>query len=72
MSKTICIEWSSDDILHQAKQDKVELTEKQADEILDILKHKHDANIGINWETISTVISLYIGNMYANQVEYNG
>ena len=70
MSKTICIEWSSEDVLHQAKQDGVILTEVQAEEILDILKHKHDASIGISWETISTVISLYTGNMYSNQTEY--
>jgi hypothetical protein len=71
MSKTICIEWSSEDILHQAKEDGVKLTEAQADEILDILKHKHDANEGINWMVISTVISLYTGNMYINQEKYD-
>ena len=70
MTKTICIEWSSEDVLHQAEQDKVELTEEQAIEILEILEHKHDATIGINWDVISTVISLYTSNMYSNQIKY--
>ena len=67
---SITIAWSVDDVLHQAKQDKVELTKEQAREILDILKHKHDSNEGINWTIISTVISLYTGNMYVNQEKY--
>ena len=60
MSKTICIEWSSEDILLQAKQDGVILTEKQAEEILNILIAKHDATIGINWDIITFTTQNYL------------
>ncbi len=62
--KEISIVWSTEDILYQAEEDKVKLTEVQADEILDILKAKHDATIGISWEVITTITDLYINGHY--------
>lgn len=60
MSRVISIKWSTDDVLHQAKEDSVELTEEQAIEILEILDRKHDATIGINWDVISSHIDMYL------------
>lgn len=41
-------DWHVEDVLGQAPW----LSEDQAEEILEILADKHDANIGINWENI--------------------
>jgi hypothetical protein len=43
-------------VLHQAKQKGVKLTEDEANEILLEMERKHDADIGINWETIDDYI----------------
>jgi hypothetical protein len=52
----ISIIWSTEDVLHQAKQKGVKLTEDEANEILLEMERKHDADIGINWETIDDYI----------------
>jgi hypothetical protein len=61
--KTIEIKWSTEDVLLQAENAGFELTEDQADEILESLKDNHDANIGINWD----VISFYIGDYFGRE-----
>ena len=38
------------------------LTNDEARQILQLMKHKHDANIGINWETIGAWIDYYKRN----------
>ena len=38
----------------------VELTEEQADVILDNVLHYHDANVGINWDVLDFHIDNYI------------
>lgn len=50
--KTITIKWSTDDVLMVADKMEVQLSEKEADEILDQLLRYHDANVGINWDVI--------------------
>ena len=52
----INITWSTEDVLHQAKQKGVNLTEDEANEILLEMERKHDADIGISWETIDVYI----------------
>ncbi|MEC8306439.1 MAG: hypothetical protein VXZ72_01070 [Chlamydiota bacterium] len=52
----INITWSTEDVLHQAKQKGVNLTEDEANEILLEMERKHDADVGINWETIDVYI----------------
>ena len=41
--------WSIDD----------SLTNVEARKVLQLIKDKHDANIGVNWETIGAVIAYY-------------
>jgi hypothetical protein len=60
--KTISIIWSTEDVLQQAKDMEIELSEAQADEVLEIMKHKHDATIGINWDVIACHIQMYLNN----------
>jgi hypothetical protein len=58
--KTIAIKWCTEDVLWQAEQLDLELTENQADDILESLENKHDASIGINWDVISYYIEDYL------------
>ena len=52
----IHITWSTEDVLHQAKEKGVKLTEDEANEILLHMERKHDADIGISWGTIDDYI----------------
>jgi len=52
----ISIIWSTEDVLHQAKEKGVKLTEDEANEILLQMERKHDADIGISWQTINDYI----------------
>ncbi len=47
----ITIEWSTDDVL-SVRED---LTDEQADEVLEDVKRGHDASIGVNWTVIEAV-----------------
>lgn len=58
--KTIAIKWGTEDVLWQAEQLDLELTEEQADDILESLENKHDASVGINWDVISYYIEDYL------------
>lgn len=53
MSKTlrIEIEWHKDDVQEQ----RPDLTDEQAGDVLDYMDRKHDPCVGINWETIDAV-----------------
>ena len=46
--KKITITWCIDDVLAVDHS----LTPKQAREVLRLMKHRHDASIGINWDVI--------------------
>ena len=52
----ISIIWTTENVLHQAKEKGVKLTEDEADEILLHMERKHDADIGISWTTIDVYI----------------
>ena len=58
--KTISIKWSTDDVLGVAENMDIELTEKEADGILEKLEYYHDAELGINWLVIESYIEQYI------------
>lgn len=58
--KTISIKWSTEDVLCQSEQLDLELTEDQADDILESLENRHDASVGINWDVISFHIENYL------------
>jgi acyl-homoserine lactone acylase PvdQ len=58
--KTIVIKWSTEDVLAMAESMDIELTETQADQILDNLIKYHDANVGINWDVINFHIENFI------------
>lgn len=61
--KTIVIKWSTEDVLAMAESMDIELTETQADQILDNLIKCLDANVGINWDVINFHIEDYLNKI---------
>jgi hypothetical protein len=49
-SRIIVDDWHVDDVLNQ----RPDLTEDQACEVLALIAHNFDANIGINWDVIDS------------------
>jgi len=60
LDNTIFIAWSEEDVLSVNPL----LSKKDVDVILDVLVRKHDAEYGINWETIRCTIDLYLDDEY--------
>jgi uncharacterized Zn ribbon protein len=58
--KTISIKWSTDDILMTAQDMEINLTNDEADTILDNLAENHDAELGICWAVIENYIQQYV------------
>ena len=55
--RQIKLVWSTDDVLIKADEMDIDLTESDADTILETLEQKHDASIGICWDVIGCYIS---------------
>ncbi len=53
---TIEIRWSVEDVLDQAEQLKIKLSKKEAQNILQDIHRRHDASIGVSWDTITYYI----------------
>ncbi|MEO8964711.1 MAG: hypothetical protein ABI370_08570 [Gammaproteobacteria bacterium] len=51
LTKQISIKWHIDDVLSV----RPDLTHLQASKVLEHLKRKHDADVGVNWEVIEAV-----------------
>ena len=51
----ITISWHIEDVQQQDST----LTDDEARQILQLIKHKHDANIGVNWEVIDAWIDYF-------------
>lgn len=67
--RTISIVWSIEDVYERAEHCQVELTEKEALEVLSNLKNKHDAEIGINWDVIDSMISYIVADSQFEEEE---
>ena len=52
--------WQVDDILMYAKQEEINISEEEAQEILDRIGRRWDASIGISWDTISYYLDLHL------------
>lgn len=57
---TISIVWGLEDIEDRAKQNGYILMEGETLEVLELLKEKHDCNVGITWEVIDDYISMVV------------
>lgn len=62
-NEVVCsILWQREDVHQQAEDDGVELTDKEADEVLILADSNHDAEQGISWETLSACINRVIAD----------
>lgn len=53
----IClIIWTGDDVRTIANQNKKRLSNKRINEIVSELERRHDASIGVNWDTIEFLV----------------
>ncbi|TCC88551.1 hypothetical protein EZ428_18085 [Pedobacter frigiditerrae] len=57
---TISILWGLQDVEDRAKDNGYELKKGEAQKVLDMLKDKHDCNIGITWEVIDDYLSYVV------------
>ena len=57
------ITWGIEDIIAQAEEDDILLTEEQGAVVLKYLDDHFDCNIGINWEVISSAIRFLYGDI---------
>ncbi len=44
--------WQREDVLGKAEELGINITPEQADEILDEMDHRQEAEVGISWDTI--------------------
>lgn len=56
----ISISWGLPDIYERAAHCDCELTEDEAIKVLNLLEQKHNAEIGINWDVIDSMISYIV------------
>jgi hypothetical protein len=54
--------WHIDDVASQAEDKGQTLTEDECREVLAMVMHRHDCNIGINWEVIDYWIYVIVGD----------
>lgn len=52
----IALVWQADDVEMRAEERDIELTPEQVGDILHLLDHKHDASLGVSWDTIDYYI----------------
>lgn len=60
MITEIAIKWHIEDVKMRGKQRKIELTDEQASDILQIVEKRHDCEIGISWDTIDIHTDIYL------------
>ena len=51
--------WCEDDVLELAMEEGIKCSRKHAREIIDEIDHKHDATMGISWDTIRIYLNEY-------------
>ena len=55
-NRTFC-SWHSEDIECKAKEMNITLTYDEISEVINLIEHNHDANIGVNWDGIEFAIN---------------
>lgn len=51
--------WSVEDVLERANERGMKISKGEAEDIIEEMEHRHDATIGINWDTIDS----YLGDL---------
>ena len=53
MITSISIVWTDEDVIAQAEDMKITLTEYEIEDVLTQMEKNHDASLGINWDVIA-------------------
>ena len=61
-------EWAKEDVIYTAEERGINLTEKEAIDILYYMEHYFDASIGINWDFINHCIDQYLKDVKEGKV----
>ena len=66
---TISLEWETEDIKQRLaeREEENKLTDDECRNVLYRLLHKHDCNIGVNWDVIDTYIDYEISGKESKQ-----
>lgn len=48
--------WSVGDVIDRAHERGVKVSQSEAEDIIEEMEHRHDATIGINWDTIDVFL----------------
>lgn len=51
--------WQSDDVIHQAREHRKGITQEIAEQIIDEMDNKIDAELGVTWLTIDCYLDMY-------------
>lgn len=54
----IAIIWSIEDVIYCGEELGVMITDEEARDLLSIIQHRHDAEIGVSWVVIETHIEM--------------
>jgi len=58
--KPLCVAiWSAEDILERAKELEIEITEEQANIIIETMDRRQSADLGVSWDTIDCYLDEY-------------
>jgi hypothetical protein len=68
----ISIKWCDQDIYATAEEMGVEINKFQVSEVLQMLRRKHDATIGINWDVIKFWIDYILKDWEEENEQTNG
>ena len=63
--ETCVLIWIAEDVLGRAKDLDIKCTEDEANDILGCMESKHDATIGVTWDTID----YYLDNLERERAE---
>jgi len=64
--------WTEEDVLGKAKERGIGITREQVQEILDEMDHRHDASMGITWDTIDAALDDYVREHVEGKLRFIG
>lgn len=62
------VKWSWEDVIGMAENSGIEMTQQQAQEVLEEMIRKRDASIGINWDVVAVYVHLWKHN-HSDEIE---
>lgn len=61
--------WSTEDVIGQAQEHHIKITQKEADKIIEDMERTHDASYGVSWTTIDGHLDDLVSERKAKEQE---